>query len=80
MHIKKVRSKRGSCSHDQKLVFNQELVHLPTKFIHYVVVHEVCHLKEKNHSSAFRSLLQSFLPDYKILRKELKNFSLVRKI
>ncbi len=75
--IKKLKSKRGSCSYDQKLVFNQQLVHLSTKLIIYVVVHEVCHLKEKNHSVNFRKLVETLCPDYKVLRKQLRSLRIV---
>lgn len=77
IRIKKVKSKRWSCSHDQKLVFNQQLVHLPTRLILYVVVHEICHLKEKNHSAKFRKLVEAFLPEYKQYRKELRGLNIV---
>jgi predicted metal-dependent hydrolase len=53
--VRKVKSKRGSCSSDQKIMFNQSLVHLATKYVRYVVIHEVCHLKHKNHSKDFRA-------------------------
>ena len=70
--IRRVRSKRGSCSSDQDLMFNLQLVHLSTKYIQYVVIHEVCHLKEKNHSARFWSLVEQFCPEYKNIRKEMK--------
>lgn len=71
--IRKVRSKRGSCTYDNRIMLNLSLVHLPTKLIQYVIVHEVCHLKEKNHSSAFWELVAKYCPHFKALRKELKN-------
>lgn len=72
--IRKLKSKRWSCSHDNALTFNLDLIHLQTKYIKYVVIHEVCHIKHHNHSSKFRELVAQYCPDYKILRKELKNF------
>ena len=71
--IRKVRSKRGSCTYDNRIMLNLSLVHLPTRLIQYVIVHEVCHLKEKNHSSAFWELVAKYCPHFKALRKELKN-------
>jgi predicted metal-dependent hydrolase len=53
-------------------MFNINVVHLPTKYIRYVVVHEVCHLKHKNHSDKFWAEVENFLPDYKQTKKELK--------
>ena len=70
--IRKTRSKRWSCTQDQNISLNRDLVHLPTKYIKYVIIHECCHLKIKNHSKKFRALVESFLPDYKITRKEMR--------
>lgn len=72
--IRKLKSKRWSCSHDNILTFNLDLIHLQTKYIRYVVIHEVCHIIQKNHSSKFRDLVAQYCPEYKQLRKELKNF------
>ena len=74
--VRKVKSKRWSCSFDQKIMFNQKLVHLPTKYVRYVIIHEVCHLKHKNHSRDFRSEVEWFLPEYKQVRKEMKKMIL----
>lgn len=70
--IRKTKSKRWSCTHDQNISLNLSLVHLPTKYIKYVIIHEICHLKVKNHSKKFRALVESFSPDYKALRKEMR--------
>ncbi len=72
--IRKLKSKRWSCSHDNVLTFNLDLIHLQTKYIRYVVIHEVCHIIQKNHSSKFRDLVAKYCPEYKQLRKELRNF------
>jgi predicted metal-dependent hydrolase len=74
--IRKVKSKRWSCSFDQQIMFNQKLVHLSTKYVRYVVIHEVCHLKHKNHSKDFRAEVEWFLPEYKQIRKEMKKMIL----
>ena len=74
--VRKAKTKRGSCSSDQKIMFNQNLVHLATKYVRYVVIHEVCHLKHKNHSKDFRSEVEWFLPEYKEIRKEMKKIIL----
>lgn len=72
IRIWKSKTKRWSCSSDQKLMFNINLVHLQTKYIKYVVIHEICHLKHKNHSPKFRAEVEWFLPNYKEIRKEMK--------
>ncbi len=73
LSIKSLKSKRGSCSHNQKIVLNLKLIHLPLQFLEYVIIHEVCHLKEKNHSHRFWKLVWDFCPEYKEIRKGLKN-------
>ncbi|MDR2415536.1 MAG: M48 family metallopeptidase [Candidatus Peribacteria bacterium] len=70
--IRKAKSKRGSCSHHQHIMLNLALVYLPRSYIQYVIAHEVAHLIEKNHSSAFRALVQQLFPSYKETRKKLK--------
>ena len=72
--FRKTSSKRWSCTHDQKLSLNLDLIHLPTKYIKYVIIHEACHLKIKNHSKRFRALVESFCPEYKTTKKELRKF------
>ena len=72
--IRKTKSKRWSCTSDRNISLNLNLVHLPTKFIKYVIIHEACHLKIKNHSKKFRALVETFVPDYKIIRKEMTKF------
>ncbi len=74
--FRKTSSKRGSCTHDQKFSLNLDLIHLSTKYIKYVIIHEACHLKIKNHSKKFRALVESFCPEYKIVKKELSKFSI----
>jgi predicted metal-dependent hydrolase len=69
-------SKWWSCTHDQKIALNLNLIHLPTQFIKYVIIHEVCHLREKNHGPKFRELVEIHCPNHKQIRKELKNFVL----
>lgn len=76
LSIRKTRSKRWSCTHDQKISLNLDLVHLPTKYIKYVIIHECCHLKVKNHSKKFRTLVESLCPDFRELRKWLKNIAI----
>ena len=72
IRIWKAKTKWWSCSFDQKLMFNINLVHLPTKYIKYVAIHEVCHLKHKNHSKNFWNEVERLMPSYKTIRKEMK--------
>lgn len=72
--IKTFKTKWGSCSSNQNIALNFKLVHLPIKFLEYVVIHEICHLKEKNHGKNFWSLVEKFCPNYKEIRKELNQY------
>ena len=70
--IRTQRTRWGSCSSKGNLNFNRLLVLAPAAVLDYVVVHELCHLREMNHSPQFWSLVESILPDYKQRKKWLK--------
>ena len=63
----------GSCTSKGNLNFNCKLMLVPEHVLDYVVVHELCHRKEMNHSKAFWALVGSIIPDYKACRKWLKD-------
>jgi len=62
----------GSCSSGGTLSFNYQIAFLPEHLAEYVVAHELCHLKELNHSRAFWQLVAETVPDWKKLRRDLK--------
>lgn len=62
----------GSCSSRGRISYNWHLVLMPDKIQNYVVVHELCHLMEMNHSPKFWSLVEKIIPDYREQRKWLK--------
>lgn len=66
----------GSCSKSGGLSFNYRLYFLRPELQDYVLVHELCHLKELNHSAKFWALMAETLPDFKTLRKELKSLQM----
>lgn len=72
LSVKSLKSKWWSCTATQNISINQELIHLDKKYLKYVCIHEACHLKEKNHSKKFWNLVESYSPNYKQIRKELK--------
>ncbi len=74
IRVKELRRSWGVCTRDN-ISINWRLVMAPPALIEYVVVHELCHLKQKNHSRAFYDLLGSHLPDYKARRRELKRLA-----
>ena len=63
----------GSCSEKKNLNYNYKIIQLPEKCADYIIVHELCHLKELNHSRRFWSLVEKTIPDYKKRIKELKS-------
>ena len=69
--IKNQKKRWGSCSSDRNLNFNWRLIMMPEEIIDYVVVHELSHLKQMNHSKAFWYEVEKILPNYKILKKWL---------
>lgn len=71
--IRNQKTRWGSCSGKGNLNFNCLLMLTPPAIIDYVVVHELCHRKEMNHSKAFWDEVEKVLPDYKERRKWLKN-------
>jgi predicted metal-dependent hydrolase len=70
--IKNLKTRWGSCSKNGNLNFHYKIALLPPKLADYLVVHEVCHLREFNHSKKFWSLVEQEMPDYRALRAELK--------
>lgn len=72
IRYKKLQSRWGSCDQQNNLTFNIFLVQLPWPLIDYVIVHELCHTKEHNHSKAFWALVEECIPNYRTLRKQLK--------
>ena len=71
--IRNQKTRWGSCSSKGNLNFNCLLMMTPPEVIDYVVVHELCHRKEMNHSKQFWSEVEKVLPDYKKAEKWLKD-------
>ena len=70
--IRNQKTRWGSCSSKGNLNFNCLLMLAPPEVLDYVVVHELCHRKQMNHSKAFWSEVEKVIPDYKEARKWLK--------
>ena len=72
--IRNQKTRWGSCSKRGNLNFNYKIVLLPSHLADYIIVHEICHLGEFNHSKRFWSLVAKTVPDYLKVRKELKKY------
>jgi len=73
IRIKNLISRWGSCSRKGNLNFNCLLMLTPSEVIDYVVVHELCHLRQPNHSKKFWNEVARILPDYEAPKKWLKD-------
>lgn len=71
--IRKNSTSWGSCSSKRNLNFDYRILFLPKHLQDYILVHELCHLKEMNHSPRFWNLVAQVIPDYKRHRAELRS-------
>ncbi len=71
--IRNQKTRWGSCSRRGNLNFSYRLALMDPRLADYIIVHELCHLKEFNHSQNFWDLVAQQFPDYKELRKKLKH-------
>jgi predicted metal-dependent hydrolase len=72
VRIGNAKSRWGACSPDNHLSFTWRLIMAPCSVIDYVVIHELAHIKEKNHSNRFWNLLERAVPDYETHRLWLR--------
>ena len=72
INIRNQKTRWGSCSTRGNLNFNYKILFLSERARDYIIVHEMCHLKEFNHSKKFWSLVWLGMPDYVEIKKELK--------
>ncbi len=70
--VRTMKTRWGSCSRDGHITLSTELIHAPRRLIEYVIVHELCHLVQLNHSPAFYFQLARCLPDWEERRKALE--------
>ena len=70
--IRNQKSRWGSCSKKGNLNFNYKLAFMPPAVRDYVIVHEICHIKEFNHGHGFWALVAKTVPDWKEKRKKLR--------
>lgn len=72
IRIKNQRTRWGSCSSKQNLNLNYKIMFLPAKLRDYIIVHELCHLREFNHSKGFWTLVEKTFPNYLEIKRELR--------
>ncbi len=77
LKIRKMKSRWGSCSRKGIITLNLKLIQTPSECLRYVVVHELCHLIEHNHSRDFYTLQTKFFPHWKETKKALVPFHLM---
>ncbi len=70
--VRNSKSRWGSCSSKKNLNFNYKILFLSEDLQNYIVVHELCHLREMNHSNKFWSLVAQSIPDYKKMTRKIK--------
>jgi predicted metal-dependent hydrolase len=74
--LSEAKTQWGSCTAQGSVRLNVQLIKLPERLIDYVVVHELAHLRELNHSASFWRVVESVCPDYAGLRAELKDVAI----
>jgi predicted metal-dependent hydrolase len=75
--IKRMKTRWGTCNHEAgRIWINLELAKKPIEFTEYIIVHELVHLIEKNHSDRFLDLMTKYLPKWRSLKEELNRFIL----
>ncbi len=72
--VKNQKTRWGSCSSKGNLNFNYRILYLPPHLADYLVVHELCHLKEANHAHTFWHLVGKTFPNHRELRRELREY------
>jgi predicted metal-dependent hydrolase len=70
--IKSLKTRWGSCSKKRNLNFNYKILFLTPKIRDYIMIHELCHIKEFNHSNRFWKLVAKSTPDYIKITNDLK--------
>lgn len=75
--FKDYKSRWGCCDRDKRIIFNYKILMLPQELWSLVIVHELCHTVYMNHSREFYNLLEGVLSSAKLLRRRLKEYSLI---
>ena len=77
--VKNMLTRWGTCnSKDKKILINLQLAKKPVECLEYIAVHELLHLVEKNHTTAFIEYMNTYLPNWRVLKNELNSFIMDR--
>ena len=76
LKFRNMKSRWGSCTSKGSIALNRYLLHTPLVCIDYVILHELCHLREHNHSPKFYALLDTIMPGHKKIAKQLSNYDI----
>ncbi|QDT91741.1 M48 family metallopeptidase [Gimesia algae] len=71
--IRRMKNRWGSCTNEGRILLNPDLIIAPKMCIEYVIVHELCHLQEYNHSPKFYHLLKKLMPEWEKRRERLNS-------
>ena len=74
--IRNQKTRWGSCSSKGNVNFNYQLYYMPQELMDYVIVHELSHRRHMNHSAEFWEEVEKYCPEYRIYRKQLKEYEL----
>ena len=77
--VRTMRRRWGSCTKNGKILLNLELIKTPSDCVEYVIMHELCHLVERNHTDKFYRLLSSLMPNWKKIKEKLDGTKLDQK-
>lgn len=80
VNFKDYKSRWGCCDRQGKICFSYKIFALPVRLQNYIIVHELCHTVFFDHSKNFWNLVCRFVPDYKLLRKKLKDYDFILKL
>ncbi|MEI7614046.1 MAG: SprT family zinc-dependent metalloprotease [Betaproteobacteria bacterium] len=75
LSLSAARTRWGSCSLSSGIRLNWRLIHFPRHVVDYVVIHELAHLREMNHSPRFWAVVEQLCPDHRTIRQELKSLA-----
>lgn len=74
LKVRKMKSRWGSCAtRSNQITLNTNLLHLPKSFCEYVVLHELAHFVQPNHSKHFYQIIENYMPDYKARTKLIQH-------